>query len=925
MRLLIAIALITVALAPLITSGGECTPAQPRLVTTYMDGDWVVNTHVTRNAETIILNGNLIVNNTGFLELSNVIFMMNCSFDGEFVIAVTEGCGMALSGGSVITVNLTYNYSFQVRESSRLWMNDSSMDHCGFRNISLGNWSPGLVLDNSRADFLRGNISDNWAFLNANGSIINMNGTKAYNNTFGLTLNQSTVTLIDCDINGSPATGLDFRFNQAYGNFINTTSRWNQFAFADGNSRINVSWYITVRTLFLDGTPAPDVNVSFRDVFNNEKLKRKSDAAGYATRKGTLQELFRTQQTTSSDSPYTLKSEWKGISYNITGQVRLNGTVDVVIGVDSTPPVIVVTEPSSGYMNRTSVIFRGMASDNQFVNLVDLSKDNGINWATATSLGDQNNPWSAWSCMLQLAEGPYKQVLVRATDSAGITNRTTVVLNIDITEPNIEIFSPAPGCITNAISIVISGKTDPSANLSVNGVPFLTSNGYFNVTQALLAGWNSFMFAAQDIAGNIGKETVVIYRDSQAPNITITAPVNNFLTNISHVLVKGTTDVDATVVVTGDTSSLPIDPDGTFMVTIDLQREGSTRIELRARDLAGNENIVAVTVYLDQTPPPLSAWPATPLTNQSTVTIIGETELDANASIAGVQVPLAVNNTFQSAVSIVPGLNQVIVTVSDKAGNRNSTVVEVTMDNTPPQALIKSPGAGEVVNAPEVEVSGTADDPSGVLAVEVGINDMGFTFCTGTNSWKGRVVLPVGISTITVRVRDTAGNVGRETRGITYKLPAPDILPPTVRVSQPNVVETTEKQLKVKGTATDPAGVTSVELSIDGQSWTACSVDSMGEFQGYVQLKPGPNRVTIRSADALGNQGTSFVIIEYLVAMPPKKTDYTLVIVAAVIAGALGAVGAVMMVRKGKSIENPEPALGEETAVMSFPSRSFKG
>ena len=57
-------------------------------------GHWIIANETYVGNETIIMNGNITIQNGGSLTLRNVTLIMNCTFDGEFQIEV-------LSGGSL--------------------------------------------------------------------------------------------------------------------------------------------------------------------------------------------------------------------------------------------------------------------------------------------------------------------------------------------------------------------------------------------------------------------------------------------------------------------------------------------------------------------------------------------------------------------------------------------------------------------------------------------------------------------------------------------------------------------------------------------------------------------------------------------------------------------------------------------------------
>ncbi len=95
-----------------------------------------------------------------------------------------------------------------------------------------------------------------------------------------------------------------------------------------------------------------------------------------------------------------------------------------------------------------------------------------------------------------------------------------------------------------------------------------------------------------------------------------------------------------------------------------------------------------------------------------------------------------------------------------------------TTDPLPPVVEITYPGDGDVVNAFQLAVSGTASDNWEVSTVHVRVGDSSWILCSGTDSWNAWVTLSVGDNTIEARCIDTSGN--EATASVTAHLTLPD-------------------------------------------------------------------------------------------------------------------------------------------------------
>ena len=500
-------------------------------------------------------------------------------------------------------------------------------------------------------------------------------------------------------------------------------------------------------------------------------------------------------------------------------------------------PAIAFTGPAATLLNHSLVEFRGTTADTDTVVLVEVSRD-GVNWTAATDTGGAV-PFSNWSCTLWLPEGTHN-VTARANDTAGVENRATLEVRIDITAPLLAVEEPRKDFLTNLTMLPVNGRTEPGATV------------------------------------HVGTEAATVL------------------------------------------------PDGSFNHTTQLVA-GTNLVEVRSRDQAGNEAVVAINGRLDAVAPFLNAWATVTLTNKTTVPVFGETEKGANVSVAGSEVPVGVLGNFSAGVELVPGLNQVMVSSHDEAGNYNFAIVEIVLDVAPPEVLITRPTGLEVVRDPLVEVCGTASDQSGITAVQVGVDDGNYSLAGGSTSWRGTVRLPAGTHNISVLVFDRAGNSNRASIPVTYVPPAPDRSPPALVISSPTPGYSAPERIRVSGQVSDPSGVSSVEVSLNNRTWRMATLDEAhSAWSANMTLHEGWNTIYVKAYDKLGNNGTGTVSVEYkapAVAGPMNYLPYAIGIIIIVL---VGIAAYTLFNFWWKRADQPEPGLGEDEAVVEMPAKGLK-
>lgn len=269
-----------------------------------------------------------------------------------------------------------------------------------------------------------------------------------------------------------------------------------------------------------------------------------------------------------------------------------------------------------------------------------LTKNNGTGKYEATITAPSKSSYNQ--------SGHYYNVQVKATDEAGNTTTKDASdsnlgnsLQLRVKEkvaPVIVITYPsASAYITNnkptftwKVTDEDSGVNAATIGITIDGNPKVTSGikttvvsgGYecsYTPAKSLQDGNHTVKFDASDNDGNAATTKSVTFKiDTVPPTLSVTAPVDGFITNSASVNVTGRTN-DATsspVTLTiklnsGSAEPVTVSPDGAFRKVLTLAA-GSNTIVVTATDSAGKVSSITRTVILDTVAPVIKAVTLTP-------------------------------------------------------------------------------------------------------------------------------------------------------------------------------------------------------------------------------------------------------------------------------------------------------------------------
>lgn len=243
--------------------------------------------------------------------------------------------------------------------------------------------------------------------------------------------------------------------------------------------------------------------------------------------------------------------------------------------------------------------------------------------------------------------GHYYNVKVKATDEAGnsVTKDATDAtlgssLQLKVKEkvaPVIEITAPSSSAkLTNNKPVIKWTVTDTDSGVNPSTIKLIidsqtittgitkTQSGKnytcsYTPTTALSDGTHIIKVSASDYDGNVATQKSVTFTvDTVPPELSVSAPVDNLVTNQSSLVVKGTTNdvtsspVTLTIKLNGGTEqAVEVGSDGSFTKTLTLVT-GENTIVITAKDGAGKTSTVTKKVVLDQTAPVIQSVTISP-------------------------------------------------------------------------------------------------------------------------------------------------------------------------------------------------------------------------------------------------------------------------------------------------------------------------
>ena len=150
------------------------------------EGDWFVNETIVCSSVNIVLNGSLLINESGTLTLENSNLRFNSSFDGEFGV---ENNGTLRVISSTIESETSHAYTFISGAGAGLEIRDSEIRDCGYENAE--NRKRGVYTESDGTNITNTTFANNYIALLVYSDGNNISGNRIFSNYAGLALGGS--------------------------------------------------------------------------------------------------------------------------------------------------------------------------------------------------------------------------------------------------------------------------------------------------------------------------------------------------------------------------------------------------------------------------------------------------------------------------------------------------------------------------------------------------------------------------------------------------------------------------------------------------------------------------------------------------------------------------------------------------------------
>ncbi len=417
------------------------------------------------------------------------------------------------------------------------------------------------------------------------------------------------------------------------------------------------------------------------------------------------------------------------------------------VTLDTQPPVVVLNHPVNQSLQGQTITIKGTVTDPN-LSFYHLSyrrnNDPDNQWHLIHSGIDEINDATLYSWTHGLDSGNY-EIRLLAQDQIGLRAETVVEFMLDTTAPEPALYLNAERVNGNDVQL----NWQPSVSGDVIGYQIYRNNHLLNqnlITQnsyqdlSLPDGEFTYWVLAVDGANNIShpSNSQLVVVDTTAPEVFLLKPTNGQLAS-------GIIDVVGTVNSTDDFKvmrlyyRLATDPAPGLLIaqstlpvageklaeldTSSLIQGADYLIRMEAEDLSGNLATVERRIRIDNVPPAAPVNLTYQLANGNDVTL--NWQANSETDLAGYLVYrngeiISGNGTIQSSIitdisyldeDVVDGNHEYFIVTVDLANNAsaNSNIVQVNIDQRPPDVQFVTPADGHEFEAPLIVIAASDD------------------------------------------------------------------------------------------------------------------------------------------------------------------------------------------------------------------------
>lgn len=473
--------------------------------------------------------------------------------------------------------------------------------------------------------------------------------------------------------------------------------------------------------------------------------------------------------------------------------------------------------------------------------------------------------------------------------------------------PEIDLISPlsSPYTTNTANGLVIANiryvNSAADVDCIANGrsVPFDYKNGRFSVTTPLKPGNNEFLIIARNGYGQDRENLIIVYKEEivnepriEAPRVRFTNPATSGQrTETSDYGIRASIDNvrdrrDISFIVNGADRDF-IFENGILRSNIPL-REGDNRVQIRARNTAGNDE--AEVYIIREVRLPLPIVDITEPTGSRVESRYRDARMTAQVRNVESKSDISLTQNGRTVwnfefdenkgyvianINLDNGANTVIITARNRAGDARDEVIIVYQEplpepKNPPAVRITEPARASTTTTQattriEAIISNVSDSRD-ISFVVNGSRRSDFNFDSRNGRFVANINLLLGNNDIIIRAinRDGEAQEGVSIRRAEVAIPRP----PVVRIFAPsNNSETEAVYADLRADIDNVDNKNQIYLTVNGRNVYDFDFNR-GQLSARVPLAEGNNTIQVRASNRDGNDEASVSVRYRKVQLP---------------------------------------------------------
>ena len=210
------------------------------------------------------------------------------------------------------------------------------------------------------------------------------------------------------------------------------------------------------------------------------------------------------------------------------------------------------------------------------------------------------------------------------------------------------------------------------------------------------------------------------------------------------------------------------------------------------------------------------------------------------------------------ATDLQQGANQIVATIRDQAGNQGTASVAFNVDAVPPVITILHPLPSSRHGSSNVEYSVQFSDDQAIdlTSLQVAVDGNPLAVTPTPTLATGSTILADGNHTLTVLIKDKAGNTATASSTFSVDTSAPDIH--IIQPASGSILNVASTPLEVRYGVNETIDPNTLHVSLDGIDKTAgLTVTATSATGTLATLSEGSHTITAQIADLTGNIGNA--------------------------------------------------------------------